>query len=88
MTFEQAVTLFELAAGEMKNQGVLGFRDLSGERIEIHIGPDKVFEAIPGTAQADGRSEKYDYVKKIVGNRVYLHLYRRQEDHEETNCAE
>lgn len=91
MTFEQAVTLFELAAAEMKSQGALGFRDLSDERIEIHIGPDAVFEAIPGTAQSDCKTENYEHVRKTAGKFVYLHLYRRPEDqeaHEENDCTE
>ena len=36
MTFEQAKSLFEIVAAELKNQGVLGFRHLSGGKVELH----------------------------------------------------
>lgn len=79
MTFEQAVTLLEMAATELiENHSVLGFRDLSGGKIELHIRSQAIFEALPADAESKGKSGIYEHFHKEIGNIVYVCLYEKQ----------
>lgn len=79
MTFEQAVTLFEIAAEELRgNHGVLGFRDLESPRIELHINSEELFESMPGEALLKSTSEDYEHYTKAVGKVTYVCLYKKQ----------
>ncbi|MEN6387226.1 MAG: hypothetical protein ABFD79_18760 [Phycisphaerales bacterium] len=78
MTFEQAVTLFEIAVAELKDQGVIGLRDLSDGKVELHIASKEIFEAMPGEAILKSITEDYDHFYKTVGNIDYVCLYQKQ----------
>lgn len=78
MTFEQAVTLLEIAVTELReNHNLLGFRDLSGGKIELHIRSQATFEALPEDAKFDGGDGRYEHYHKEVGDVRYICLYEQ-----------
>lgn len=79
MTFEQAVTLLEIAVTELReNYSLLGFRDERGGKTALHIGSQAIFEALPAEAKLDGKEGRYEHYYKEVGDVRYICLYGKQ----------